>query len=91
MIAVSRDFVMDQVGDEAIFFEDFDEALIGVAQRCSTIVSMYDANRCIELLQTKHGMDEEEAREYFDFNVIQAWVGDSTPVFAWLPQTEGEF
>ncbi len=27
------------------------------------------------------GMTEEEAEEFFDYNVIGAWVGDGTPCF----------
>ena len=26
-------------------------------------------------------MEYEEAIEYFEFNVVGAWVGDNTPVF----------
>ena len=26
-------------------------------------------------------MSSDEATEYFDFNVVGAWVGESTPVF----------
>jgi hypothetical protein len=30
----------------------------------------------------KHdGMDEEEAIEYMQFNMMGAWVGETTPVF----------
>jgi hypothetical protein len=27
------------------------------------------------------GMTLEEAREYFEFNVVGAWVGETTPVY----------
>jgi hypothetical protein len=29
----------------------------------------------------KEGMSEEEAEEYFQFNVEGAWVGENTPIF----------
>ena len=32
-------------------------------------------------------MSDEEAMEYFDFNVIGAWVGEHTPVFLELIKT----
>ncbi len=28
-----------------------------------------------------YGMDEEMAREWFDFNVTGSWVGEETPLF----------
>ena len=27
------------------------------------------------------GMTLGEAREYFEFNIVDAWVGDSTPIY----------
>lgn len=83
---MTREEIAEQIGEDgAVFFDGFDEALIGTAQRCSLVVPLYNAEKCIELLQTEQGMNEEDAREYFDYNVVQAWVGDFTPVFAWLP------
>ena len=29
----------------------------------------------------KDGMSEDEAEEYFEFNVTGAWVGHGTPIF----------
>jgi hypothetical protein len=33
---------------------------------------------------TDDGMSQEEAEEYFSFNVEGAWVGENTPLFATL-------
>jgi len=44
-------------------------------------VALYDYNKCILILAHDHDMTEEEAMEYFDYNVIGSWVGDDTPVF----------
>jgi hypothetical protein len=30
---------------------------------------------------TRDGMDEEEAWEYYQFNIAGSWVGESTPLF----------
>ena len=29
----------------------------------------------------KDGMTDEEAMEYFEFNVVGAWMGEGTPIF----------
>ena len=42
-------------------------------------VALYDYNKCILILAHDHDMTEEEAMEYFDYNVIGSWVGDDTP------------
>jgi hypothetical protein len=62
--------------------DGFDEAIIGVGRRCGqpTIV-VYDADKCREILQKRMKGDPIDADEYFEFNVVGAWVGESTPIF----------
>ena len=61
--------------------DGFDEAILGVVQRIGIEAICYDLNKVIEILMTRDGMDEEEAWEYYQFNIAGAWVGESTPVF----------
>ena len=67
--------------DEEILTADgFDYALIGVCERAGQpTIAMYDKDKCINLLIERDGMTEEEAEEYFYFNVVGAWVGEYTP------------
>ncbi len=67
--------------DELLLADGFDDALIGTGERCGQpTIAVYDREKCIEILQSQ-GMSYEEAHEYFDFNVVGAWVGDQTPIF----------
>lgn len=66
---------------DALFADGFDQAILGVTTQC---VVVYSANRCISILEERDGMTEEEAVEFFDFNVAGAYVGENTPVFVWL-------
>ena len=36
---------------------------------------------CIDVLMKRDGMNEEDAIDYFYFNVVGAYVGEYTPVF----------
>ena len=59
---------------------EFDEAIIGVAERIGMeAVVAYDTDKIIEILS--RDMTEEEAIEYFDFNIIGAYVGERTPIY----------
>jgi hypothetical protein len=59
----------------------FDEALLGVGQRCGQPdVAVYDIDLMVKVL-TEGGMTEEDAWEHLDFNVLGGWVGEETPVF----------
>ena len=63
--------------------DGYDKAVIGIAERSgSDRVIAYDANKCIEILK-QQGMSDTEAVEYFEYNVLGAYMGPGTPVFVW--------
>jgi hypothetical protein len=58
----------------------FDDAVIGVVEEMNRPLRIaYSTKKCIEILAKD--MDVEDAREYFDFNVKGAYVGEKTPLF----------
>ena len=63
-----------------------DNAILGPATiwRDNTTVDVlvYDAEVIRENL-VKEGMDREDAREYIEFNIEGAYVGEHTPVLVW--------
>lgn len=77
--------IEEQLKDEnpaALFADGFDDAILGIARRANgTALVAYDRDLCIKVLMDRDGMDQEEANEFFDFNVIGSWVGDGTPIF----------
>lgn len=64
---------------DAIKFDGFDSAIIGIGQRFNADVFIYDYQKCIEILQ--ESMTIEEAIEYFEYNMIGAYLGENTPIF----------
>ena len=64
-----------------IFYDGMDDAIIGVGQRFTSYFVVYDMAQVIETLMQRDGMSEEDAVEYFAFNVVGGWVGDETPCF----------
>lgn len=69
--------------------DGFDSAIVGIGRRCGKPdVLVYDVEKCIGVLKER-GLSDEEAVEYFDFNVVGAWVGEETPVFVY-PYSEEE-
>jgi hypothetical protein len=67
---------------ELLFADGFDDAIIGVGQQFNRHFVVYDESKCIEILMAQ-GMTGDVAREYYSFNVVDAWVGESTPAFVW--------
>lgn len=79
---------MQLEGSEALFLEPravFDVAVIGIAERVDGLcVVAYDSARVLQALMDQNGWDEDEAREWYDFNTAGAYVGPGTPVFLQL-------
>jgi hypothetical protein len=61
--------------------DGFDKAVMGLCSRAGREdVIAYDTTKCIEVLMSQ-GMEYIEAVEYFEFNVVSAYMGPGTPVF----------
>lgn len=77
-----RDLITEY-NEDALLADGFEDALIGVGIRCGMpYVACYDAGKCIRILMDQ-GMSEEDAIEYFDFNVTGADVGEAMPIFVY--------
>jgi hypothetical protein len=70
-------------GEKGLVIADgLDQAFIGLMLRFNVLepIACYDYDRVIQGFMAD-GMTEEEAVEYFEFNVIGSWVGDRTPCY----------
>lgn len=80
MIEMSRDMLMEKLAEEECLLADgFEDALIGHTNG-GNVVAVYDYNKCVEILW-KQGMSPIEAIEYMEYNVVNSYVGEKTPVF----------
>jgi hypothetical protein len=71
---------MEQFSDEEFLVADgLDEALVGIVPKTMQLV--YDTDKVIEILMSRDGMTEDEAFEYFYYNIEGAHVGEDTPIF----------
>lgn len=73
---------LEELNPEAIMYDGFDAALVGIIARCSTEpLALYDREKCIRIL-VDQGATYEEALDYFCFNVEGCWAGPHTPFIA---------
>ena len=73
-------FSADGRFDELIFYHEFEDAFVGLAWQFNHQAVIYNRQKCIEILMS-HDMSEDEAIEYFEFNYLGAYLGESTPIF----------
>tara|TARA_Y100000593_G_scaffold95082_1_gene199317 strand:- start:2616 stop:2996 length:381 start_codon:yes stop_codon:yes gene_type:complete len=73
---------LEELNPEAIMYDGFDDALVGMIARCGTEpLALYDREKCIKLLMDA-GSTHEEAEDYFCYNVEGCWAGPHTPFIA---------
>jgi hypothetical protein len=75
------DEIIDQADPEAIVWDGFDEAIIGRDNRGRLI---YDIDLMVETLRRDDDMSEEEAMEFLDYNTLNTFVGDLTPIHIYI-------
>ena len=76
------EFLSDWQEEDFLLADGLEGAFVGVAYgKLRKPVACYDRQKCIAILMTRDGMTEDEAEEFFQFNVEDAWVGDRTPMF----------
>lgn len=63
--------------DEIIKADGFENAIIGIDEETKRLI--YSVSKCIEILQKD--MNEQDAIEYFDFNIKGAYIGEKTPIW----------
>jgi hypothetical protein len=63
---------------ELLQADGFDDAIIGIEPLSGKVI--YDIDKMIIVLN-QEGLSSEEAIEYLDYNVLNAYVGENTPIY----------
>ena len=79
-----RESLQEEHPDTPLLFmteKEYDNAIIGVIEGKAHFPTVaYDYYRVIDI-NVEMGMNYEEALEYFDYNQIDAYMSENTPVF----------
>ena len=68
--------------DKILLADGFENAFLGVVESFGNEPkACYSLEDCEEILCSRDNMTPDEAVEYLDFNVTQAYVGKHTPAF----------
>lgn len=74
------ELMLEEENPEALLLDGYESALIGVARRCGQpMLAVYDEDRIIQAL-IERGLDMLEAVDFYEHNVVGAWVGPMTPI-----------
>lgn len=76
-----RVFLANLDPDILMLPKEFDRVLVGFVQVAHRVSALYDREGTIDVLMKK-GMTADAANEYFEINIVGAYVGDYTPAFS---------
>ena len=74
--------IIQEQNPEALTADGLDDAILGIAYRAGAApLVAYSTSQCLKILMDRDGMSYDEASEFFEFNIVGAFVGPGTPVF----------
>lgn len=76
-----KDLIANEFPD-ALFADGFDDAVIGFEYDNGRVV--YDINKMVNILVYNEGMSELDAIEHLEYNVLNAYVGEMTPMYVYV-------
>ena len=74
-----------KIDPDLLFADGYDDCISSLTFRDGVFVVIYSADAVVAKLA--QDMSEEEAHEFFEFNIEGAYVGKRTPIF-WFIQEE---
>lgn len=76
---------IDETFEVVVYPEGFEDCIVGVAEKFGgPPIAVMDLEKMLAKLE-KGKMTREEAIEYFEFNILGAYIGDQTPVYMHVP------
>ena len=71
--------------EDAMIMDGYDDCILGVVERFGNQNHvLYDLEKVFEKLMSD-GMTRDEAQEWYEFNMLGAYVGETTPSFLITP------
>lgn len=82
-----RSYISDMCEDAMFLAEEkFDSAIIGLAERFGGVEAVaYDVQKVLEILEEEFS-SMDDAIEWYEYNILGAWMGERTPIFVTLPK-----
>ena len=76
----------EEYAENAVILTGLDKAIIGIVEEFGNGPRiLYSKSKIIEILMERDEMDEIEAIEFYDFNILGLYAGEQNPVFLTMP------
>jgi len=71
--------IVSEIDENVLYADGFEDALIGYVTQFHKVLAVYDREKCLRILIQRDKMTQDEAEEFFSYNVEGAFVGEYTP------------
>ena len=82
--------LLSDVNPDAALWTGLDDAVVGIVLRGTKPVAVYDYDLMVGVFMRNEDWTRDDAVEWIEFNVIEAYVGDGTPFHVRLDDTWGD-
>ncbi len=78
-----NEYDLEEYCEGAILLDGLEDAIIGIVEEFGNSPRvLYSKPKILEILQKRDLMTEEEAEEYYGYNILGLYAGEQNPVFA---------
>lgn len=81
MTRAEVDDYADRTEEPLVCADGFDDCIVGIGRQFNQTFVVYDYEKVIQTLVDRDGMEWDDAVEFFEFNIVGAYVGEATPCF----------
>ena len=80
---IINEYDIESYCEGAIILDGLEEAIIGIVEEFGNSPRiLYSRSKILEILQKRDLMTEQEAEEFYDYNILGLYAGEQNPVFA---------
>ena len=80
---IINEYDIESYCEGAIMLDGLEEAIIGIVEEFGNSPRiLYSRSKILEILQKRDLMTEQEAEEFYDYNILGLYAGEQNPVFA---------
>ena len=74
--------IINEQAEGAVILDGLDDAILGIVEEFGNGRRiLYSRNKIIQILCERDSMTEEDAEEFYSFNILGLYVSEQNPVF----------
>lgn len=81
MEMLNKIYTLKEINSNIIIYDGLNDAIIGYCDIFNKTIAVYNKDEVIKILIYKNNWTEEEAEDFYEYNIIGTYAGELTPGF----------